>query len=167
MQIEQNRAVALDYRVSLPEGITVDASTNESPLWYVHGRNNLLPAFERNVEGLSVGEQKTFTLQAKEAYGEFNPELVVEVDKWNLSRSGQCVPGEKVTVTNKSGQEANGRIVTVEKDKCRVDLNHELAGKDLTFEITVKEIRSASQAELVNGRVVPTAPTPEANTKKD
>lgn len=153
MEITQNRAVALDYRVSLANGITVDASSEDSPLWYVHGRNNLLPAFENHLEGMRVGDEKSFRLLAKEAYGETKPELVIDVDKWQLAQSGKCIPGEMVTVRNKSGQEAQGRIVSVDKNTCKVDLNHQLAGQDLDFKITVKVVRMASANELVHGRV--------------
>jgi|SRR5688572_3182417 len=154
MEIAQNRAVALDYRVSLTNGITVDASGEASPLWYVHGRNNLLLAFEKELEGLSVGDQKSFRLKASEAYGDKNPALVIDVDKWQLAQSGKLLPGEMVTVRNQSGQEAQGRIVSVDKSTVKVDLNHELAGQDLDFEISVKVVRSASSNELVQGRVI-------------
>ena len=154
MEIAQNRAVALDYRVSLTNGITVDASSDTSPLWYVHGRNNLLPAFENHLEGLKVGDHKSFRLAAKDAYGETKPELVINVDKWQLAQSGKCFPGETVTVRNKGGQEAQGRIVSVEKDSCKVDLNHQLAGQDLDFQIEVKVVRPASSKELVHGQVI-------------
>lgn len=154
MEIAQNRAVALDYRVSLANGVTVDASGEASPLWYIHGRNNLLPAFEKELEGLAVGDQKSFRLKASDAYGNKNPELVIDVDKWQLAQSGKCIPGEMVTVRNRSGQEAEGRIVAVDKNTVKVDLNHELAGQDLDFQIIVKEVRAASSNELVQGRAI-------------
>lgn len=154
MEISQNRAVALEYRVSLANGVTVDASTDDAPLWYVHGRNGLLPAFEAQIDGLKVGDKKSFCLLAKEAYGEKNPGMIIDVDKWQLAQSGKCIPGEMVTVRNKSGQEAHGRIVAVDKDTCKVDLNHELAGQDLNFEIVVKVVRPATAKELVKGQVI-------------
>lgn len=154
MEIAQNRAVALDYQVSLKNGITVDASDEASPLWYVHGRNNLLPAFERELEGLVVGDQKAFRLSAAEAYGVSRPELVIDVDKWQLTKSGAPVPGEMVTVRSKNGQEAQGRVVSIDKNTVKVDLNHPLAGQDLDFKITVKVVRTAKANELVHGRVI-------------
>jgi len=154
MEITNNRAVALDYRVSLANGITVDASTDEAPLWYIHGRKNLLPAFEREVEGLNVGDQKTFKLVAKDAYGEMNPSLVVKVDrKQMIAQTGQCTVGQTVTLRDNQGQTVNGRVSLVEKDHCEVDLNHRLAGQDLQFDIKVKEVRLASANELQYGMV--------------
>jgi FKBP-type peptidyl-prolyl cis-trans isomerase SlyD len=154
MEITANRAVALDYRVSLTNGITVDASTEAAPLWYLHGRNNLLPGFEKEVEGLKVGDQKSFKLVAKDAYGEVSPGLVVKVDaKAMRAETGKCVVGQQVTLQDKGGQRAQGRIVSVDKDHCSVDLNHQLAGKDLNFDIRVKEIRPASADELQHGMI--------------
>jgi len=154
MEIATNRAVALDYRVSLANGITVDASTEESPLWYMHGRQNLLPAFEKEVEGLKVGDQKTFKLVAKDAYGEMNPSLVVKVDKRQMmEQSGSCSVGQQVTLRDNMGQSVPGRVSSVDKDHCEVDLNHRLAGQDLQFDIKVKEVRTATGPELQHGMV--------------
>jgi len=154
MEISTNRAVALDYRVSLANGITVDASTENAPLWYLHGRKNLLPAFEKEVEGLKVGDQKTFKLVAKDAYGEVNPSMIVKVDrKQMMAQTGQCTVGQSVSLRDKQGQTLAGRISVVEKDYCEVDLNHRLAGQDLQFDIKVKEIRLASASELQYGMV--------------
>lgn len=154
MEITANRAVALDYRVSLLNGITVDASTDDSPLWYIHGRQNLLPAFEKEVEGLKLGEAKSFQLTAKNAYGEMNPALVVKVDaKAMRAQTGNCTVGQEVTLQDRQGQRIPGRVISIDKDQVEVDLNHKLAGQDLKFEIKVKEIRAASAAELKQGMV--------------
>lgn len=160
MEIAANRAVALDYRVSLKNGVTVDASEANAPLWYIHGRKNLLPAFEREVEGLTVGAQKSFQVVAKEAYGELNEGMVVKVEKkMMIAQTGKCEVGQPITLTDRQGQRATGRVKSVDKDTCEVDLNHELAGQDLTFDIVVKEVRLATAPELAQGRVGATEAT--------
>jgi FKBP-type peptidyl-prolyl cis-trans isomerase SlyD len=162
MEIAANRAVALDYRVSLKSGITVDASGENAPLWYIHGRKNLLPAFEKEVEGLKVGDQKSFHVVAKDAYGELNPSAIVKVDKKQmLAQTGSCTVGQPITLTDRQGQQVTGRVCAVDKDTCSVDLNHELAGQDLNFDIKVKEVRLATAPELTHGRVGATENEPE------
>lgn len=151
MQIEPNRAVALDYTLTLDDGIIADTSVGSEPLWYIHGRGHLLPQFESEVLGLGVGDDKQFRISAKDGYGERDESRVIRVEKQHMQDNTPLIPGETIGLRSRSGQEVEGRIVSVAKDHVMVDLNHALAGQALNFHITVKEIRQATPQELVHG----------------
>lgn len=152
MQISDNRAVAVEYKLTLDNGIVVDASDPGDPLWYLHGHAQLLPRFEKELTGLNAGDAKEFSLTPKEGYGEFDEAKVVEVDKRSLN-GNDFTPGAEVSLRSRNGQQAHGRILSVDKSTVKVNLNHELAGKNLNFSIRVVEVRAATKQELAHGHI--------------
>ena len=151
MKIASNRAVALQYQLKSDNGIVIDASTEAEPLWYIHGKHQLLSKFEANLEGLETGNECNFTLTPKEGYGEHNPQGIVTLAKNELR--GQYDLGTIVTLRSGKGHERDARIIAIEKDKVLVDTNHELAGQTLHFQVKVKTVRAATSDELSHGHV--------------
>jgi FKBP-type peptidyl-prolyl cis-trans isomerase SlyD len=45
------------------------------------------------------------------------------------------------------------QVTKVEGDEVTVDANHVLAGEDLNFDVTVKQVRAATEQELEHGQV--------------
>lgn len=152
MQIAKNRAVAIDYELTV-DGIVVDASRKNAPLWYLHGHGQLLPKFEGALEGLETGGKTSFTIEAKDGYGEYSQDYVLDVPKSQFAPNTDFSLGSVVTLRSKSGQTAHGRVLSTDKGMVKVDLNHELAGKILNFQVHVADVRAASAAELSHGHI--------------
>lgn len=175
--VNENNAVAkvgdtvkVDYVGTLDDGSIFDTSIPEKakeggvfdearpyePLTVGLGKGEVIPGFEKAIEGMKVGETKTITLTAEEAYGQPREELVqkVPVDTF----SGSDIQPE-VGKTYNFGV-AQGTIKEVGATEITIDFNHPLAGKALTFEITVKEIMAgAAVVEPTVEEVQNTEPT--------
>lgn len=149
MQIAKHRAVAVSYQLTLDDGFVVDATEKDSPMWYLHGAGHLLPRFEKELQGLKAGDAKAFSIGAKEGYGEYEPERVIQIPKKNLDKN--YLPGDMVSLESNSGHKLHGRISSVEKDTVKIDCNHELAGKNLNFSVQVVDVRPATKEELAHG----------------
>lgn len=154
-QIVRNRVVTLSYEVTDPDGNVLDAG--EEPLMYLHGGyDDVFEAIEQALEGKSVGDTVTVKMQPAQAYGEYDPELVliesVDVLPQPL-KIGMQIEGE--AEGEEDSEEAAFYTVTdIADGKAVLDGNHPLAGQALVFTGTVTAVRPASPAELEAGHVL-------------
>ncbi|MBP5751462.1 MAG: peptidylprolyl isomerase [Treponema sp.] len=147
MKIENDRVVTIDYIIKGDDGTVIDDSSKSDPFTYIQGTHYLLPKLEELLEGKEPGEKITAFLEPKDAYGEYDPALVVKMPRDNFEIEGEIQVGSQF-----QGVGPNGPcIVTVKEvndDGITVDANHDLAGKNLHFEVTVVEVREALPEEL-------------------
>ena len=127
--------VSVHYRGTLEDGEEFDSSIGQEPLTFTMGLGEMIPGFENAVRGMVVGETKTVHLTPANAYGERRPELIIEVPRSEAPGDGFSV-GDRVLLA--SGSPA---IITEITDEIiRLDGNHELAGRTLTFAITLVSV---------------------------
>ena len=144
MIIKKNVVADIYYQLKDEDGNIVDSNEGYSPLQYLHGYNNVLPALQDVLEGLNVHEERYITLKPEQAYGTYNTALVYEVDKSELANFKKLQEGSII-------QSANGdefTVVALTKDKVTLDGNHPLAGKILDVFVQVVAVREATPAEI-------------------
>lgn len=159
MKISQNKVVSIDYRLRNDAGDVLDSSEGHGPLTYLHGASNIIPGLERELEGREVGDALQVTVEAADAYGERNPDLMQVVP----SSMFEGVEKVEVGMQFQAQTPAGPQIVTIAKvegDEVTVDGNHPLAGERLHFDVTVREVRDATPEELDHGH----AHGPEGHT---
>lgn len=139
MKPEAGQTVRVHYRGTLDDGSEFDSSAGRDPLMFTLGEESVIPGFEAAVADLEVGASTTVTIPAADAYGDRVEDAVQSVP---LSMFGDTVPevGLMVGLQNEDGQQAAALIADVFDDTVLLDFNHPLAGKDLTFELTLVEI---------------------------
>ena len=136
--------VQLDYRVRDAEGELVGPDPER--LTAIFGAGQLLPAVERAVDGLGIGETRQLHLRARDAYGKRNPDAVLEVDRSEFP--SDVAEGDYFEVENADQGLLVLRVLDVGDDYVVVDLNHPLAGQDLDVQISVLDVRPATPEEL-------------------
>ena len=144
--------VSLEYTLKV-NGEVVDSTEGDDPIEFIQGHENIIPGLERELYGLKVGDSKTVRVVAKDAYGEIDPDALVDVPRDEIPKDIPVKLGVELTVRNEDGELLDARIVSVSKDSVQLDFNHPLAGKDLDFEVTVVELREAEAEELEHGHV--------------
>jgi FKBP-type peptidyl-prolyl cis-trans isomerase SlyD len=156
MQIEANKVVTFHFRLSEAEQGLVEDSHDGQPAVYLHGHQGLIDGLENALAGKKVGDQFSVTLPPEQAYGLRQDNAVQRVSiNHVISHSKRPVrykPGMVVHLNTKDGP----REVVVLKAGLKsldVDLNHPLAGKTLTFDIEVLDVRDASDEEIAHGHV--------------
>lgn len=149
MTAKSGQHIEVHYRGTFPDGTEFDNSrARGTPLQFLLGSPEMISGFNDAIIGMSVGEQKTFTLEPEQAYGftndqaiqviprsKFEPGFVFEVDA--LIR-GQTPDGPFVA-----------KIIEVQDDVVTLDFNHPLAGKTITFEVELLSIEG-EQIQLAN-----------------
>lgn len=150
--IADDVVVSLDYTLTV-DGEVVDTTAGDDPIQFLQGHENIIPGLERELYGLKVGDTKKVRVSAKDGYGELDPEAVVDVPRSEIPKEIPVKLGTELTVTNEDGELLDARIVAVAKDSVQLDFNHPLAGKELVFEVTVLDLRTAEPEELEHGHV--------------
>ncbi len=128
--------IQVNYTGSFTNGTVFGSSAQSGPFNFTVGANQVIPGFDSAVVGMKVGEEKTVTIPANEAYGEINPALFISVPRYLFGNQSVYV-GEQVTGTS-TGR--HGVITAVNSTNATIDFNSPLAGKTLVFNITVTKI---------------------------
>ena len=147
MKIDQGALVSLDITMYDAQGILLEHS--EEPLVYLHGHDDLFPRVEEALAGKEAGARVALQLEPEEAFGDYDPALVLLMPLDNLG------PGVEVgmRVEGDGAEGTAGRIFTITdiaEGMAVLDGNHPLAGFALRFDITVLEVRAASPEELAD-----------------
>lgn len=152
MQIQKNKVVGIDYKLTNKEGQLIDSSESHGPLYYIQGTGNLIPGLEAALEGKVIGDSFKVAIPAKDAYGEINEALCQVVPRAQFESSEGVELGMQFEVETEEG-ELVVTVTKIEGDSVTVDGNHPLAGVELHFDVTVKEIREPSAEEMAHGHV--------------
>lgn len=137
---ESGDKVKVHYAGTLESGEQFDSSEGRDPLEFTLGEGQVIPGFEQAVLGLEPGESITVTIIADEAYGLHRQELVVAVERGQLPPELEPEVGIQLQSMQPGGRPLVATIVEVSEEEVKLDANHPLAGKDLTFEIELVEI---------------------------
>lgn len=141
-QVKQGDTVRVHYTGKLSDGTVFDSSANRDALEFTLGKGQLIAGFEKAVNGMSPGESVTVKIPADEAYGPHRPEMVIEFGRDRLPGDMDVEVGQRLQLRQKDGQSVVVKVTGTTDTTLTVDANHELAGKDLTFDIQVVEIVS-------------------------
>ncbi len=152
MRIAKNTVVAIDYTLTDDEGRTVDSSEGREPLSYLHGSGGIIPGLERELEGKAVGDQLQVTVAPADAYGERNESLRQNLPRDQFGGIAELSVGMQFRVDSDNGPMVI-TIVEVAEEVVTIDANHPLAGVNLNFDVTVREIRDATADEIEHGHV--------------
>jgi peptidylprolyl isomerase len=132
--------VTVHYTGKLTTGEQFDSSAGRDPLGFTVGAGQMIKGFDAAVPGMAIGDKKTITIVAAEAYGETNPEAIIQFPKTNVPADMVLEPGMPLTLTDQNGHPVQVVVVEVQEDVIVLDANHELAGKDLVFDIELVSI---------------------------
>lgn len=153
MQVAKNKVVTIDYTLTNSEGEVLDSSTGEEPLAYIQGTSSIIPGLERALEGKTAGDNLAVTIAPEDAYGVRDDSLQHEVPREMFDTGGHDINvGMQFQAQSEDGM-LLVTVVGVSDDKITVDGNHPLAGVPLTFDVTVRDVRDATEEEISHGHV--------------
>jgi FKBP-type peptidyl-prolyl cis-trans isomerase 2 len=138
--VKPGDTVRIHYTGTLSDGTTFDSSQGREPLQFTVGSGQIIPGLDHAIPGMNVGETKTVTVPAAEAYGDRNPDGVQSVPREQVPDHIPLDPGTQLQVQTGDGQTLPVTVTEVTAEVVVLDANHPLAGKDLTFEVELVEI---------------------------
>ena len=150
MNIDKDSVVRFHYTMRDETGAELDKSAHNEPMTYLHGHGGLMPGLEDALAGKAAGDKLEVTLAPGQAFGERQDDAEQRIPLKHLAGAKKWQPGMTAVVHTQQGHR-QVTVVKVGHSMATVDTNHPLAGKTLTFNIEVAEVREASPEELSHG----------------
>lgn len=154
MHVLTNTVVKLTFQLYDAEGTLLEET--EEPIEYLHGgHSGMLPKLEEALTNKQPGDAVSVKVDASEAFGEYDPELV------KIEPADRLPPEVQVGMqfeayADPKDQEGEGIVFTVTDiadGKVVLDGNHPWAGKSLRFDCHIVDVRAATEEELAHGHV--------------
>ena len=134
-QAQQGNTVKVHYTGRLDDGSVFDSSAGGEPLEFTIGQGQMIPGFEQGVVGMELGESRTVIIAADQAYGIYRPDGVIEIARAEIPPTIQLEVGMQLQATGPDGRPVHMTVLELSEDTVKMDGNHPLAGKDLTFDL--------------------------------
>ncbi|MBN2282072.1 MAG: peptidylprolyl isomerase [Candidatus Marinimicrobia bacterium] len=139
-QAKKDDHVKVHYTGKLADGTVFDSSLNREPLEFILGAGQMIPGFDKGINGMTVGEEKTLHIPAAEAYGEHDPAGIIKISRDRFPQDMEPEIGQKLHMQTQTGHTLTVAVVQFDSENVSLDANHELAGKDLIFDVKLVSI---------------------------
>ena len=156
--VENDSVVSVNYTGTFPDsGQVFDSSEGRDPLTFLVGHGQMIPGFEQEILGASVGETREFTLTPDQAYGERQEAAIQDVQRSEFPDTVDVdqafADGVPLAAYDEQGQPMQFNIYAIEGDIVKIDFNHPMAGMTLHFSVDIVSIRDAQPEELEHRHV--------------
>ena len=152
MVVNQNKVVTINYTLKDNDGQILDQSQN-GEFAYLHGASNIIPGLEDALLDKKAGDTLSVTIPPEMGYGERNDTLSQVVPMDMFDSPDMVVVGQQFHAQGEDGHDIMITITEVNGDDITIDGNHPLAGIDLNFDVTIIEVRDATEEETSHGHV--------------
>ena len=132
--------VQVHYTGRLNDGTVFDSSVGGEPIEFTLGTHQVIAGFEAGVTGMAVGDSKTITIPAEQAYGAYDDDLVLVVERGQFPADLTPEVGQMLKLQQPGGETVDVMITEVTDEQVTLDANHPLAGEDLTFDLQLTHI---------------------------
>ncbi|MFL7813543.1 MAG: peptidylprolyl isomerase [Anaerolineales bacterium] len=150
--VQDNFVVTLDYTLIVEDEV-MESTQDGEPIEFIQGIGQIIPGLEEALYGMTVGEGKTVVVEPDDAYGDYDPDSLQVARKEEFSEEIPLDVGTFLDLMDDEDEILSAQIIDADEDTVTLDFNHPLAGKTLTFEITVSGLRPATAEELDHGHV--------------
>jgi len=139
--IQNGSVVSLEYTLTDEKGKVIESNKGKGPLTYTQGKNQMIPGLEKGLAGMKVGGTKNVRVKPEDAYGPVDPKAFREIPRDNVPKEVLKV-GATLTAKNPQGQSFPVRVREIKEKTVVMDFNHPMAGKTLTFDVKVLDIKA-------------------------
>jgi FKBP-type peptidyl-prolyl cis-trans isomerase 2 len=132
--------VNVHYKGTLDDGTEFDSSDGSDPIQFTIGNGDVILGFEEAIIGMTAGESKTERFVPERAYGNHKDDLVFTIPREQLPKGTEISIGDSLRIGFADGGSAAVQVTAMNAKQVTLDANHPLAGKPLTFELTLVSI---------------------------
>lgn len=136
--------VTIDYTLKKSDGEVVGNTAEVGPQQIELGTGQIFPQVEQALTDMEVGDEQSVTIESAQAFGPRREALVIDIPRGNLPPEPAPQPGMALKGQQSDGSEVTLYVVQVGEDVVKADANHPLAGEDLTFDVTLRDIKQAA-----------------------
>ena len=136
--VKEGSTVTIEYTVKDSSGKVVDTNVGKEPLTVHMNGREVIPGLEKRMLGMKEGEEKEIKVPASEAYGEVQKDLMIEISVDRLPPGTKV--GDMLQMQSPDGRVYPCRVREIRDKVAVIDLNHPLAGEDLTFDVKILKV---------------------------
>ncbi|EDL47807.1 peptidylprolyl isomerase [Erythrobacter sp. SD-21] len=136
--------VIIDYVLKRGDGAEIGNTAQTGPQEITLGSGQIFPQIEEALTGMAVGDEKSVEIESDNAFGPRREELILDIPRANLPPEPAPEPGMALQAQSPDGQPMTLYVLEVGDEQVKVDGNHPLAGEDVTFDLTLREIKQAA-----------------------
>ncbi len=140
---EAGDTVYIQYKGTYNNGTVFDESEPGEPIVFTLGQNSMIKGFEDAVYGMKIGDTKNIHLTPAEAYGYYNPEYVFNISSDMVPEDVEIYEGAQLIMSGVQGDVYSVIVTGISDETIEIDANHQMAGKELNFEIKLVDIDKA------------------------
>lgn len=137
------KKVKVHYVGTLDDGSVFDSSRDRNEaLEFTCMAGQMIKGFDAAVEAMTVGDIVTVHIPAADAYGSRRLELIQSFPIAQLPGADTLAVGQRLMLGSPSGQAFPAVVTALDEETVTFDMNHEMAGKDLNFEIELLSVEA-------------------------
>ncbi|MES2820556.1 MAG: peptidylprolyl isomerase [Pseudomonadota bacterium] len=140
-RIGPNTRVTLHFALKLDNGELVDSTFDKTPATFKVGDGNLLPGFEAALFGFKAGDKRTVQVEPETGFGQSNPQNLQVIPRAQF-KDMELSEGLLVIFNDAANTELPGVVKSFDDSQVTIDFNHPLAGKTLSFEVEIIEVKA-------------------------
>lgn len=141
---KQGDTVVIDYSVRIGDGTVVGHTEESGPQEIKLGDGAIFPQVEEKLAAMKVGDKETVAIDCENAFGARREEMVIDIPRQNLPAEADPKPGMALQAQQEDGSAVTLYVVDVGEQSVKADGNHPLAGEDISFDVTLREIKDAA-----------------------
>ncbi len=141
LKVADGMKVTMEYTLTLADKTVVDTTDGKGPFSYVQGNGEIIPGLEKALAGMKAGDKKRVPVTAEQGYGPYDDKQKITVPKDKLP------PDVKVGTMLRDQTGRPAKVLEVSDKSAVIDLNHPLAGKNLTFDVNILKVEKAPAAK--------------------
>jgi peptidylprolyl isomerase len=140
MQATTGKKVKVSYVGRLEDGTVFDRSAADEPIEFVIGEGKVIPGFDKGVEGMNTGEEKTISIPPEMGYGQRDETLIRKISRTAVPENLKVDKGMVLKLHLPNGAAVQATVIDITDQDLIVDLNHTLAGKTLLFDVKLESV---------------------------
>ena len=141
IRIGPDKEVTLHFALKLESGDVVDSTFDKQPATFTFGDGNLLPGFELALQGLKAGDKRSLRVEPENGFGPSNPQNLQVMPRSQFDGM-ELTEGLMVIFQDAAKGELPGVVSRFDAQQVTIDFNHPLAGKVLTFEVEILDVKA-------------------------
>jgi FKBP-type peptidyl-prolyl cis-trans isomerase SlyD len=148
-----NKVISIEY--TLNDATTkekLDTNVGGAPLEFITGQGQIIPGLEKEIDTLAKGESVDVVVQPEEAYGEYSADALQTLPKEQFA-GVDLTEGMTLYGTGENGETVQVTVKSLGENDVTIDYNHPLAGKTLMFNVSILDVRDATDEEIQMGVV--------------
>lgn len=133
--------VTLHFAIKLDNGDVVDSTFDKQPATFTVGDGSLLPGFEQALYGLKAGDKRSLPIGPEQGFGQGNPQNIQVMPRAQFADM-ELSEGLLIIFNDAANAELPGVVKAFDANQVTIDFNHPLAGKDLTFDVEIIDVKA-------------------------